>query len=217
MARNSRGARGSRAEHGRSRKLDLDRLLDGRPQAKTAAEWAEVTAAAGELVRRKRVESGISQSELATRIGSTQAHISELERGLGPNGPTVAMLTRIIHEFGDDLVVDTKNERSRREAEQMVSARSSVGDLAAQLGADLQREGFAVMLREWSDLAKAAADNPFAKMLSEGMLAGLYMALQWLPGHSRREIRSALESIENPSAKGRGELPAQLISRLHRG
>lgn len=217
MTRHGRGESGSRAERGASRRLDLDRLLEGRPLAKHAAEWAEATAAAGELVRRMRVESGLSQSELATRIGSTQAHISELERGLGPNGPTIATLTRIIHEFGDDLVVDTKKERGRREAQLMVSARSSVGDMAAQLGADLQREGFAFMLREWPDLAKTAADNPFAKMLTEGMLAGLYMALQWLPGHSQREIQSALQAIEKPAAKGKEELPARLVSRLGRG
>lgn len=216
MSQYDSGEGGSRAARGSSRKLDLDRLLEGRPLAKRTAEWAEATAAAGELVRRVRVESGLSQSELATRIGSTQAHISELERGLGANGPTVAMLTRIIHEFGDALVVDTEKERKRREADLMASARSSVVDAAAQMSADLQREGFAAILREWPDLVKTAADNPFAKMLTEGMLAGLYMALQWLPGHSRREIESALRSIEKPVAEGQGGLPAQLVRR-HRG
>ena len=159
-------------------------------------------------------------SDLAARIGSTQAHLSELERGLGANGPTVATLARIVQEFGDDLVIDTKHESERREAELMVAARSSVGDITVGLMTDLLRQGPAAMAREWPEVFAKAGENPFAKMLTEGMLAGIYMALQWLglPNSSRNEIRSVLlRSIEKPALEGRQELAAQLVDRLGRG
>ncbi|HXY98462.1 MAG TPA: helix-turn-helix transcriptional regulator [Stellaceae bacterium] len=198
----------------------MDELLEGRPLARRAADLAETAAAAGELVRRLRTSRGMSQADLAARIGSTQAHLSELERGLGANGPTVATLARIVQEFGDDLVIDTKHESERREAELMVAARSSVGDITVGLMTDLLRQGPAAMAREWPEVFAKAGENPFAKMLTEGMLAGIYMALQWLglPNSSRNEIRSVLlRSIEKPALEGRQELAAQLVDRLGRG
>jgi transcriptional regulator with XRE-family HTH domain len=208
---------GNRAERrGGSRKLDLDSLLKDRPLAQQSAEWAQAAAIAGELVRRKREEKGFSQTKLASMIGSTQAHLSEIERGLGAHGPTVDMLTRIMRKLDDELVLDTKTERQRRESELIVTARSSVRDITMQMSEDLQRLGLNVVAQFWSDAGKQTEGNPFARMLAEGMLAGFYMALQWVPGHSRKDILSALRSIEGPATTKKEELPAQLVRRTGR-
>jgi len=101
---------------GRSSPFDFDRLISAKPEIKQAANGAEIAASVGELVRRVRTARDMTQSTLALNIGSTQGHISELERGLGPNGPTVETLARIVSELGDEVLIETAKERAAREA-----------------------------------------------------------------------------------------------------
>jgi hypothetical protein len=58
-------------------------------------------------------------------VGSTQAHISELERGLGKNGPTILTLARIVSELGETLLVDTRKRhlQQARRSPRAASAR----------------------------------------------------------------------------------------------
>jgi transcriptional regulator with XRE-family HTH domain len=186
---------------GGSRALDLDGLLQGRPEAKRAAEMAEAAAAFGGMVRRMRMEKGISQSELARKIGCTQPHLSELERGLGANGPTIATIVRIIRELGDKLIVDTKNERSRRESEMMTTARALADDVASQFNSDLRAKGINYTVVNLSKIGDATAENPFAVMFAEGIKAGAHMALGWLPDHSASEIQATLQPLKAKSLK----------------
>ena len=96
--------------------FDFDRVLAGRPEAKSIAEAATIAATVGEMIRNLRTAQGVSQTELARRVGSTQAHISEIERGIGRNGPTLLTLARIVSELGDTLIVDTQNRRLQADA-----------------------------------------------------------------------------------------------------
>lgn len=62
---------------------------------------AETQIALAELVYKMRTEAGISQTELARRMGARQPFISDLERG--GKTPTVATLNRIAHATGNRL------------------------------------------------------------------------------------------------------------------
>jgi transcriptional regulator with XRE-family HTH domain len=55
---------------------------------------------AASLIRRIRELVDISQAELARRLGVTQARMSIIEKGEGPNGPTYAMLKRVARACG---------------------------------------------------------------------------------------------------------------------
>lgn len=50
---------------------------------------------AGMLVRQLRNDAGMSQRELGEALGISQARVSEIEAGSGPNGPTWALMERI--------------------------------------------------------------------------------------------------------------------------
>ncbi len=67
----------------------------------------------GHLARRMREAAdrgrGISQQELARRLGVSQARISTIERGNGPQGPTYELLKRIARACG--LVLSTQFEQ----------------------------------------------------------------------------------------------------------
>jgi len=62
---------------------------------------AVVRAAA--LVRSMREAAGLSQSALAAQIGTSQAHLSMLERGVGRQGPTFLILQKIATACGQEL------------------------------------------------------------------------------------------------------------------
>jgi DNA-binding XRE family transcriptional regulator len=55
---------------------------------------------AGIQIRAMRKKAGLSQAELGRKIGATQARISELEAGLGVQGPTYDVLERIAAACG---------------------------------------------------------------------------------------------------------------------
>ncbi len=58
----------------------------------------------GSVVRAARRRAGLSQAELAGRIGTSQPSVARLERG--QVSPTVAVLDRIARALGAELVVD---------------------------------------------------------------------------------------------------------------
>ena len=65
----------------------------------------------GAKVRLRREEAGLSQRELAERIGTTQSAIARLESG----GvlPTIATLARIADALGNDLKVELQPRTKR--------------------------------------------------------------------------------------------------------
>jgi DNA-binding XRE family transcriptional regulator len=60
---------------------------------------------AGSQIRTMRKKAGLSQAELGRKIGATQARISELEAGLGVQGPTYAVLERIAAACGTPIKI----------------------------------------------------------------------------------------------------------------
>ncbi|MFD8978841.1 helix-turn-helix domain-containing protein [Streptomyces sp. NPDC059564] len=66
--------------------------------------------AVGQAVYDRRTELGISQTELARRVGMTQADLSRLE--LGVITPTVAMLARLARAMESELNLKLVGETS---------------------------------------------------------------------------------------------------------
>jgi transcriptional regulator with XRE-family HTH domain len=58
---------------------------------------------AGDLVRNMRKEAGLSQTALAAMIGVKQSRISELEAGVGSQGPTWDVMERVAMACGRSL------------------------------------------------------------------------------------------------------------------
>jgi transcriptional regulator with XRE-family HTH domain len=94
-----------------SRWEDLKRSL---PQA-SAAEAAEIEAdfQLGELIYDLRTEAGLSQRELAERMGTTQSVISRLEEGGGARN-RIDTLARVARALGRHLVVSFPAELPER-------------------------------------------------------------------------------------------------------
>jgi len=87
-------------KHGKARS---DERRTGYGQAKAAFELAE-------RVREARERLGITQSELAKRIGSTQPAIARLEAG--GSAPSFETLRRIATALGLELVVELRARRA---------------------------------------------------------------------------------------------------------
>ena len=83
-------------------KADSEARRGGYRLAKEAFELAE-------RVRQARERLGITQAELASRIGSTQPAIARLEAG--GNTPSFDMLRRIAAALGLELVVELRPRR----------------------------------------------------------------------------------------------------------
>jgi ribosome-binding protein aMBF1 (putative translation factor) len=66
-------------------------------------------AAIAEKVAERRQQKGLSQRELAERVGTTQSAIARLERGGRP--PRIDTLLRIADALECDLVVDLRPRR----------------------------------------------------------------------------------------------------------
>lgn len=79
----------------RTRRADIDELLGESERLRAVYDAQEDVMEAAALIRAMRAEAGLSQEQVAERAGTTQAHVSALERGVGRQGPTVELLSRI--------------------------------------------------------------------------------------------------------------------------
>lgn len=64
----------------------------------------------GEILRRRRKARGISQRELAAKLGVGQARLSTLE--VKPEGLTLSRLIALVNLLGLELVVQDKSDAS---------------------------------------------------------------------------------------------------------
>ena len=80
----------------RRRDRESEGVRSGYEAAKRAYEL-------GQAVRARRLEIGMSQTELAERAGMTQSAVSRLEAG--GNVPTIGVLERLAAALSADLVV----------------------------------------------------------------------------------------------------------------
>ncbi len=81
--------------------VDASYTAEQRKEYEDADADAETQIALTELVYQMRTEAGLSQSELARRMGIHQPFISDIERG--GRTPTVATLNCIAHATGNRL------------------------------------------------------------------------------------------------------------------
>lgn len=93
------------------------------PEARRGYEQARFAFELGERIRTLREDHGVSQSQLAKRIGSTQPSIARLEGG-GVT-PSLETLDRIASALGLDLVVRFDRARLSSHADSAPQDRSS--------------------------------------------------------------------------------------------
>ena len=75
---------------------------------------------AATLVRRARVEAGLTQRELAKRAGTSQPAVAAVEAGR--KQPTVATLSRWLEAAGAGIALETAEDvRLRRRGEELVT------------------------------------------------------------------------------------------------
>jgi HTH-type transcriptional regulator/antitoxin HipB len=84
------------------------------PAARSGYQRTQRAAELGERIRALREAGGISQAELARRIGSTQPSIARLEAGRV--SPTLETLDRVAAALGAELVVALEAASQQRHA-----------------------------------------------------------------------------------------------------
>jgi transcriptional regulator with XRE-family HTH domain len=160
--------------------FDFDRVFATVPSASDTVRSIEAAVAAGDLIRRVRIRKGMSQVTLAKRAGTTQPHLSDIERGLGENGPSVGTLSRLLRELGDELIVQSRKEQALWMAERIDAAEAAVGELAEMIARNGVTDMAAVMA-ELSKVNEAERENPFKNTLLNGLILGIYMTLRAQP------------------------------------
>ncbi|MGH9561337.1 MAG: helix-turn-helix domain-containing protein [Terracidiphilus sp.] len=95
----------------------LDRMAGDSPELRRLTEEARVNAAVAQLIYAVRTKAGLSQAQLAERIGTKQSVISRLEDA-DYEGHSLSMLQRIASALGQCLEIrflpHGKTERGRR-------------------------------------------------------------------------------------------------------
>jgi len=111
-----------KARTGTDSPVDTEQLLaDLTPDIVGKVRAREAIHMAGQLVRRMREKAGLSQGALAEATNTAQSAISDIERGVGSQGPTVAVLNKIALACGEVLVLGCQSDfKTRRTAEQRV-------------------------------------------------------------------------------------------------
>lgn len=79
----------------------LDDLLPT-PEMRVVFDEASAALEAGRLIRELRERAGLSQRELAEKLETTQPRVSALEAGRGRDGPSYALLKRIVIACGGE-------------------------------------------------------------------------------------------------------------------
>jgi transcriptional regulator with XRE-family HTH domain len=182
-----------------SAELDIDALLAQHPEARRQADITAAAIEAGELVRRKRAALGITQAELARRVGSVQPHISELERGQGLNGPTLATLARLFSELGDSVVVDTASNVAAKE-------QAFRDELEAQAKAFKENAGAREKeLRDWINSIATKLTKTSAAWQAQSAIAAMKVRGDPVKSDIKLMLQSAFEAGVHSVDTKRGE------------
>jgi ribosome-binding protein aMBF1 (putative translation factor) len=91
----------------------LDRMAGDSPELKRLMAEARVNASVAQLIYTARENAGLSQAELAERIGSKQAVISRLEDA-DYDGHSLSMLQRIAAALGKQVTVEFRDVSKSR-------------------------------------------------------------------------------------------------------
>ena len=87
-----------------------------RPEIKAEYDLLEEEFAIVDEFLKLRTAAGLTQAEVARRMGTTQSAIARLESGRGKNAPTLATLRKYAHALGCRLEfrVASENATARR-------------------------------------------------------------------------------------------------------
>jgi len=85
---------------GRLRKVDLESRVRKSDRSFAAYRRRREIIEIGKQIRRMRQSAGLSQTGLADALRTTQSHISDLERGVGREGPSMTLFFRIMRACG---------------------------------------------------------------------------------------------------------------------
>jgi len=88
----------------------VEKIEHADPRLASAAGLSSAAMRAGDLVRAMRKDAGLSQSQLADKLGVTQARVSEIEAGIGSQGPTWDLMERISVACGKTLGVAASSD-----------------------------------------------------------------------------------------------------------
>jgi len=94
-------------------------LLEARPKARGAFN-KQIAVITGKHVRSLREAAHLTQAQLAELVRTTQAHISDIERGVGKQGPSVGIIEAIRQACAKASHSEPEPEREpdRQDAEQ---------------------------------------------------------------------------------------------------
>jgi transcriptional regulator with XRE-family HTH domain len=90
----------------------LRKKVTSNPQLAAAVAEAGFQASIAEVIYDARTQAGLTQTQLARRIGTHQSVIARIEDA-DYEGHTLSMLRRIADATGKDLVVTFKDKRSK--------------------------------------------------------------------------------------------------------
>lgn len=91
----------------------LDRRIPTTPDMERLIELERVNTEVGQRIYELRKKMGLTQKQLADKVGTTQSVISELEDA-DYGGNSVAMLTNIAQALGGHLKIDVVMKRRRK-------------------------------------------------------------------------------------------------------
>jgi ribosome-binding protein aMBF1 (putative translation factor) len=86
----------------------LDRMAGDSPEIKRLTEEARINARVAQMIYDARQKAGISQTELAERIGTKQGVISRLEDA-DYEGHSLSMLLRVASALGKQISIEFHN------------------------------------------------------------------------------------------------------------
>jgi len=81
----------------------IEEIVSATPEGAEAFRDQSAVLEAAALIRQMREAAGLTQRGLARLVGTSQPHLSELERGTGTQGPTFLMLRKIAKACGTTL------------------------------------------------------------------------------------------------------------------
>jgi|HubBroStandDraft_6_1064221.scaffolds.fasta_scaffold3038068_1 ribosome-binding protein aMBF1 (putative translation factor) len=90
----------------------LNRMAGDNPELKRLTEEARVNARVAQMIYEARQKAGLSQAELAERVGTKQGVISRLEDA-DYEGHSLGMLLKIAAALGKQIYIEFQNTRAR--------------------------------------------------------------------------------------------------------
>src|SRR5208282_5757058 len=109
----------------------IEEIVSATPEGAEAFRDQSAVLEAAALIRQMRDSAGLTQRSLARLVGTSQPHLSELERGTGTQGPTFLMLQKIAKACGTTLRMEigNKSESGTVSAEQLADVDANVREI----------------------------------------------------------------------------------------